>query len=89
MEAAIRGALDQFFIHGARQILININLAGLELVIEGRVFFIDYLVRGEMFAAHRGRLGEGLAPGCEGLAGDGEHQVEVHIIEARLPQDVE
>jgi hypothetical protein len=42
-----------------------------------------------VFAAQGGGLGQSVAPDFEGLAGDGEHQVEVQIIKARLAEKVE
>ena len=71
-----------------RQIVIHIALTGLELLVERGVLLVDHLVATEVFRPQRQGLVESSIPDIHRLAGDREHEVDVHIVEARLPEDV-
>ena len=56
---------------------------------ERRVVFVDDFVAGEMFTAESDSFVERCTPDVERLARDGEHQINVDVVEARPPESVE
>ena len=79
----------QFVVHRAGQSLVHIELAGLQLRVERRVLLVNDFVARQMFAAEGERFTQGRAPHVHGLRGNGKHEVDVHVVEARLAQRVE
>lgn len=80
---------DEFIVHVAGEVFVHIKLTSLELRVERRVFFVDDFVTGKMFAAHRRGFGEGVAPDFHRLAGNREHQVDIHVIKSGFAQRIE
>ena len=88
-EPGAGGAFDEFFVHGAGEVFVDADFSGGELREERGVVLVDHFVAGEVFAAESDGFVERLFPHGHGLTGDGEHEVEVDVVESRAAEDVE
>jgi len=83
------GVGDEFVVHVAGEVFIHVKFLCVELRVERGVFFVDDFVAGQMLTAQGGGFGERRAPNVYRLAGNGEHEVDIQVIEAGLAQSVE
>ena len=74
---------------GAGQVLVHIELTRLQLVKKRRVLLVDDLVTGQVFAPEREDFAQCLSPYLHALAWDGEHQIEIDVVEAAASQRIE
>ncbi len=84
-----RRVVDEFLVHRAGQFFVHVKLTGLQLLIERRVFLVDYFVAGQVFAAEGRGFRQGFAPDGHGLAGNGKHEIDVKVVKAGPAQRVE
>ena len=61
----------------------------MQLCKQRRVVLVNDFVAGQMFALHCDGFVQGVAPDFHRLAGDGEHQVEIQVVETGAPQNIE
>jgi hypothetical protein len=87
-EACTCGALDQFFVHRAREVLVDADFSRGELREERGVILVNHFITGEVLAAEIDGFVESPFPHGHRLGGDGEHQIEVNVVEPRTAQSV-
>lgn len=78
----------QCFVHCAGEIFIDVDFLGLELMEEGGVFLVDDFVGGDVFALELEGFVQGGLPNLHALAGDGEHEIDIEVVESGLAQGV-
>ena len=81
--------VDQCVVHRAGQRFVDVEFAGFKLFKQRSVLLVDDLVAGEVFAPECDSLGHCGLPNIHSLAWDGEHEVDVDVVEARLAQAIE
>src|SRR5215831_1498413 len=88
MKSGCTSALNQFFVQVASKVFVDVEFPGAQLGIKSGVFLVNDFVSGQVFAAHGQGFEQGLAPNFTGLAGNGEHEVQVQVVEAGVAKDI-
>src|SRR6185437_2897619 len=83
------GAFKEFIVHRTSQILVHLELSGLQLVEQRGVLFINHFVAGEVLAAQGERFLERRAPHFQCLARNREHQIQIDVVESGSTQNIE
>lgn len=81
-------ATEEFFVHGCGEIFIDGDVTGGELGEEGGVFLVDEFIASKVFALECEGLAESTPPLFERLAGNGEHQIHIDVVEPGAAQQV-
>ena len=88
----VAGGGEDFFAKGEHfgvEIGIVLVVAGLKFFEEGGVFFVGEIVGGKVFGLEGEGLGEGVFPIEEGLAGNGEDEVDIDLEVGGFAEEVD
>ena len=83
------GGVDQAIVHRTGERLVDIEFAGLKLLVQRGVLLVNDFVAGEVFAPECDGLIHGRLPRLHCLAGNGKHEVDIDVVEPRAAQPVE
>ena len=75
--------------HVAGEILVDIEFACFHLLEKRRVLFVNDFVGRKMFAAKVEGVFERRLPDVHGLTGNGEHEIDIQILETSLAKNIE
>src|SRR5207249_10112155 len=87
LKASFARNRQQLVVHRAGQIFIHAEFAGLQLRVKRRVLLVNDFVTGEMLGTELNGLAQRASPNLQRLARNGEHQIEIQIVETGTAED--